>query len=375
MVCIVSEKKSQSSLFLITGSDEKRIADEAEALFTQIAGSDPDPFATEIIREDDRGPMPELITRVIDAIQTPSFLGGSKVVWLRHFHGFEAEPSGKGGTDRFSLGVLVKVLSQPLPPDITLILDGPGCDARKQLYKTCDKHGTVKTFAQIAMGKGRWRESVGEAIRECGGRLQLQLSHQVVEALIDSLGTNTSLIEVELQKLSCYVGPGQAITVDDVQLLCPPYCEQESWAIGDPIGKRNVPEVLSMVERLLSRTDKPDENARLMLNQIGRLFTQWLAVRLTMAENRLKTSMALKEFVATLSAEQKQELSSKGDKVVTMNMWRAKFMADNALNYTPSELIAGVCVVRDALLSIVLAGVPGTVALENALMQILPRRR
>ena len=55
--------------------------------------------------------------------------------------------------------------------------------------------------------------------------------------------------------------------------------------------------------------------------------------------------------------------------------WRAKFAADNALNYSPDELIDAVSILRDALLSTVADGVSPRIALENALIKIIPASR
>lgn len=371
MLLRVSKRNSPTQLYLVTGDDLRRISSAADELFKELAGEQPDELSVEVIREDDRGPTPELIKRTINALMTPPFLGGNKTVWLRDFSAFKSEggASAKKG-DEYGIAGLAKLLSQPLPPDLFLLISGPNADSKKALYKSCHANGEVRSF-NLPKKRGMWRKEVAEILNAMAEKKHIVLSGAVVSALTDALGVDTSLFDCELEKLINYAGAGQPITVEMVQELCPPYSELESFAIGDPMGRRDLSETLSVIGKLLAQADRPEEQARLLLNQLANLFRQWLELRLYMAEKRIRSSEELRQLISNTSPERRKSLSEQGDKIITLNEWRAKFMADNAMSYTPPELIRAVSTIQSALLSIPYERVLPSVALENTVVSIL----
>ena len=101
---------------------------------------------------------------------------------------------------------------------------------------------------------------------------------------------------------------------------------------------------------------------------------QNLSIRLYMAENRLNSSMDLKRHLDGLEAPKKRELAAGDAPWANYNAWRVKFAADAAMAYSPNELIDAVRILRDSLLESTTTGVSTEVALENALLQILPKK-
>ena len=369
----MAKKTANPRLFLVSGDDEPAIQAEAERLFGKLAGDPPDPFATEIISEDDRGPRGELIGKLLAAIRTPPFMGGRKTVWLKHFTGFGQEPGARVKNDPMELKRLVEEFEKGLPDDVYVVLDGPDCDSAKPLAKTCAEQGEVIWKNRPNVMRKGWREDMKGCLAVVAREKGVTLSYEVSELLVDVLGADTSLIEGELEKLICYAGVGQPITAEAVRELCPPYSDQENWGLTDPVGKRDLPAALSMVEMLLARSKEPSAIARQLLTSLARTFLQNLSIRLYMAENRLKASMDLKNHIDGLDNARKRELASGDAPWATQNAWRIKFAADAALAYRPEELVRAIGVLRDALLASTTTGVPTEVALENALVQILPK--
>ncbi|MBR4125028.1 MAG: hypothetical protein IKR13_02385 [Victivallales bacterium] len=370
----MAKKTANPRLFLISGDDEPAIQAEAERLFAKLAGNEPDPFATEIVSEDDRGPRAELIGKILSAIRTPPFLGGNKTIWLKHFTGFGQEPGARVKNDPMELKKLAEELADGLPDEVFVVLDGPGCDPAKPLAKTCAAQGEVIWKNRPNTMKKGWREEMKGCLAAVARDKGVTLSFEVSELLVDALGADTSLIAGELEKLICYAGVGKEITPEAVREMCPPYSDQENWGLTDPVGKRDLAATLSMVEMLLARTKDPASVARQLLVSLSRTFLQDLSIRLYMAENRLKNSMDLKNHLDGLDSERKRELAACDAPWANFNPWRVKFAADAALAYQPDELIDAVRVLRDALLDTTTTGVSTEVALENALLQILPKR-
>ena len=370
----MAKKSANSRLFLISGDDEPAIQSEAERIFAKLAGDEPDPFATEVVAEDDRGPRAELIGKVLSAIRTPPFMGGRKTIWLKHFTGFGQEPGARIKNDPMDLKRLAEELAKGLPEEVHVVLDGPGCDPAKPLAKACAAQGEVLWKNRPNTMKKGWREEMKGCLAAVARDKGVTLSYEVSEVLVDVLGADTSLIPGELEKLICYVGVGQEITVDAVREMCPPYSDQENWGLTDPVGKRDLPATLSMVEMLLARSKEPQVIARQLLTSLSRTFLQDLSIRLYMAEKNIRTSMELKSHLDGLEPAQKRVLASGDAPWANFNPWRVKFAADAAMAYRPDELIDAIRILRDALLDTTTTGVSTEVALENALLQILPKR-
>ena len=371
----MAKQTANPRVFLVSGDDESAIYAEAERIFTRLAGEEPDPFASEIIAEDDRGPRSELVGKVISAIRTPPFLGGRKTIWLKHFTGFGQESGAKVKNDPLELHALAEELAKGLPDEVYVVLDGTDCDPAKPLAKACGAQGEVLWRNRPNTMKKGWREAMKECLAAVAAEKGVSLSYEVSELLVDSLGADTSLIAGELEKLICYVGVGQPITVEAVREMCPPYSDQENWGLTDPVGRRDLAAALSMVEMLLARSKEPAVVARQLLASLGRTFLQNLSIRLYMAEKRLATPMDLKNHLDGLEPAQKRELAAGDAPWANFNPWRAKFAADAAMKFQPAELIDAIQTVRDALWATTTTGVSTAVALENALLQILPPKQ
>ena len=371
---VVSSKTAH--LYLISGDDGIRIHAQAEALFHQLAGEEPDDFSVDVIVEDDRGPRAELLHQVLSSMREPPFMGGAKTIWLKQFSGFIQEPPAKSKSDPMGIRAFAEALSAPIAEDIFVILEGAGVDEKRALAKACAANGKVIWCRRPVAGRKGWREEMKRCIAEVTAMKGVTLSYDAQEALVDALGGDTSLIAGEIEKLICYMGgTDKSIDVQAVRELCPPYGDQESWAIGDPVGNRDLPQTLSLVEMLLSREKDSDGAARGMLYSLGRQFRTYISMRIFMARNKLKSGDALKSFLENLPLEEKRRLAAGEAPFATGNAWRNKFQGDQSLNYTPHELIQAICVVRDSLMAVNSGGMTAEVELENALIKILPQRR
>ncbi|MGN0867700.1 MAG: DNA polymerase III subunit delta [Oligosphaeraceae bacterium] len=366
----------QKRLFLFSGDDEIRLHAKAEAMFRKLAGEEPDDFTVDIISEDDQGPRPQLLQQVIASLRQPPFMGGMKTIWLRQFTGFSQEPTGKSGADPMGIRALTAFLAQSgMPQDACLILEGPKCAEKGELAGLCKKLGICDWSYRTTVGRKGWREEMKASIAQVTSQKCITLSREAQEALVDALGGDSSLIDTELEKLVCYMGgdPKVPVTEEAVRELSPPFGDQENWAIQDPVGKRNLAAALSQAERLMARDKNPEDTARSLLYGLARQFRTAMSLRLYMAEHRLASGNALKSRLESLSPEERKKENGETGGLLAGNLWKLKFSADDALNYTPHELIQAIVTLRDTLLTLNTGGLPAPVELENALLKILPK--
>ena len=142
------------AFYLISGNEDFSIKERANEFLRTLCGEIPEENpALEVIRGDnDSEKAGPVISKVLDAVETPSFLMPEKIVWLKHFNKFDeaaAEPSTKKNPSR--LDQLAAFLKEGIPADVTLIIDGP-MDRRKAFYKLCEK------ICESSGGKLEWFE-------------------------------------------------------------------------------------------------------------------------------------------------------------------------------------------------------------------------
>ncbi len=336
----------------------------------QLAGPSPDPFCCDIIQEGEGGPSPDLIRRLLRSLDSPSFFGGSKIIWLKHFSGFATESESKGRhADDGSLKELAKRIQDGLPADIILVMDGPGCDRRKALAKACDAKGEVRVFNRPDMGRKTGFAEMSAIFRRIASDKGVTLSRDAEECLLETLGGDTSLIDCELEKLICYCGGvGQTIDREAVEQLCFNRAEEQAWALGDCLGKRDLQESLATVDSMVSASRDADRTARSLILNAANYFRQALRMLVFMAEHKLKTPQQV-NYLLTNHPE-----ISKGaarGSIEAMHPFRAMLIAEQARRYTPAQMIQAVKTLRDALWQTTSSSINPHLALENALLKIL----
>ena len=361
-----------NNLYLITGNDLAQIRGEASKLFRNFAGENPDPFSCDTITEGEGGATPELIFSLIQALQQPSMMGGRKVVWLKHFSAFDSEGEKSKDGVGAALRELAVFLKSGLPDDMLLIMDGPGIDRRRGLYKNCNANGQVLFLEKPDMSKSGWQQQMQscllKAVQDKGMKLQMQAQ----QYLIDILGADTARIDSELEKLICYRGTTEGeVTLDDVRQVCTGKGEEMSWALADMLGKRSIRDAIRVIDTLVTQNREDDNCARGMLLSCGSFFRQAIRIKVFMGERRLRNPIALKQYVTNMSSEEKDKAVSEGFDFVTSHPFRVQKMAESAERYQPGEVIEAIRAFRDALRQITSSSTNPRVALESALFKVI----
>lgn len=372
--------REESNLYLVTGNDEALVSAEALRLWRAFAGETPDEFTSELLQEGDEGPSPDLVYSVIRSLKSPPFMGGRKTVWLKHFTAFDAEGDKKSTAPMaIALRELAEFLKDGLPDDMLLILDGTGIDKRRALFKACAAHGTVTVIDKPDLKSRTWRSDMAAVVARAARAKGVTLASDASDFLIDALGTDTSRIDTELEKVICFRGSAEGtVTLSELEQVCCGKGEEMSWALGDILGKRDIKEALRVVDVLISQNKNDDNYAHAMLLSAAGFFRNAIRIHVFLAENRLKSAVALKNAIQGLSAEQKDAALRRGLEFVNFHPYRAQMLAEQALRYTPAEIIDAIATLRDALWQSMSSSTSVRMALESALMKIIgvvPNRR
>lgn len=363
----------KSQVILITGNDAAQIHAEAEQLVRKLVGAELDPFVCDIVQEGDDGPQPALLFALQRSLQSPPFMGGVKTVWLRHFTAFDGEGDARSQQPLAkALRGLAELVQAGLSADIRLVLDGCGCDGRKALAKACQARGEVRTFNRPDASRRNWEGDMLTCLRQVAAAKGITLSSPVSQALLEILGADTAAVEMELEKVVCYCGgPGSPVTVEAVRQVCAGRAEQQFWALNNCLGERSLPAALSAAEDLFAQSPQAEQTARMLISQAAGFFRQGLRLRVYMSEHQLATPSALKSHLERLSPEEKTAVAPGDAALVRMHPYKALKTAEQAQRYAPAEMIRAIRLLRDALWQTTTSSTSPTVALENAIVQII----
>lgn len=360
------------NLILITGNDVAQIQAAASKIILDKCGPAPDAFALDVYSETDAGPDPQKIIQAARSIQTPPFLGGTKTVWIKHFTGFASD-----GAKNSDLGKALKTLSEIIqkgvPDDVTLVMDGPEADKGKgDLWKTCNASGKVITLNKPDKMSRTWQADMIACIQKTALEKGLTLERNVVDFLMEVLGTDTARIDPELEKLACFLGnEKRPVTLEDAEQICVGQGEEFSWTFTGALGKRNLEDCLRISQAMAIQNKDPDRTARsLILSSVG-FFRQSLQIQLFMNQRKISSPNALKQYLQSMSADEKKSAVADGMDFVSMNPFRIMHIAEDALRYKPQAVIDALKVLRDAQWQCISSATSPQIALENALFKII----
>lgn len=92
----------------------------------------------------------------------------------------------------------------------------------------------------LAAEKSMEREKrIADWVRESFYACGKEARPEVCMHLLKHLGTDQSLLQNEIGKLSCFVGERAEVTVEDIQAVCPRYGKETIWQWGEAFLKRD----------------------------------------------------------------------------------------------------------------------------------------
>ena len=129
---------SRKKLYVIYGPDEYRVAEGAKALVEELVPPVDRAFGLEVFdgRQETVADVERTVRQTIEAVQTMSFLGTDKTVWLRDITFIapvrtkKSEEQEESGVGRKEIVEKLRALLGAIPEGHTLILSGTAIDSR-----------------------------------------------------------------------------------------------------------------------------------------------------------------------------------------------------------------------------------------------------
>ncbi len=304
----------EASCYLLSG--EPYLAEEAlEKLRRE--------HATDALAEVSLGPAASA-AELMEAVGTPSLLGGRRLVVIRDAHDLKKE----------QVETLTGYLEAP-SPDTILVLIAAG---KTKLDAAVKKAGVV---VPLEAPKGR---RLVTWVRQRAVERGIKLDDRAGWALVDAVGTELRSLDTSLEQLVAAHGPGSAIGATEVRRAFPRLAEERSFALTDAVGERRLPAAMTSLRRLLEQGDEPLALFGVLNGHLRRL----LRARQYAGEGARAVGEAL-----------------------GMPEWRAERMAKQALSYKEEELVRAMAVMADADIEMKGEFPSAEAALERAVIRII----
>jgi DNA polymerase-3 subunit delta len=226
--------KQPAPMYAIFGEDDFLRRQALDRLVTRAIGPERDGMAY----VEFEGDSVELV-QVLDEVRTASLLAPLRVVCVR-----DADDFIKGNRDP-----LERYLKSPAPTGM-LILVCRSWQKTTRLYKLLDEIGgniectTPKGAALPTWASNRAKEAYGCTLDSAAAR-------RLVELVGDQLG----MLDMEMAKLSTYVAPKQVISISQVEELVGASRAEKVFAITDAIARRDAAKALALWDQVIA-TDR-----------------------------------------------------------------------------------------------------------------------
>lgn len=364
------------SLLLICGDDEFAVKGRAKQIYqewcAELGGMDHEIIDASVSNS---GEALKVLAKLREALQTLPFFGGAKVIWLQNcnFMGEERTASAQVVTE-----TLVEI-SQELKnfdwQNVRLLISAGKVDKRKVFYKTIDKIGAVEAFAGWSMDDKDWADQAEIFARRSLRDLKKEINAEALAELVVNVGPNIRLLSNEIEKLSLYVGDRKEINENDVSTIITRNKQARAFALGDALGERNLPELLSCLDKEMweMKFDKQK-------SEIGMLYGLITKIRVLIFLKEMLNAGWLKpggdysRFKVQLEKVPADALpEDKRFNPLAMNPYVLFKAVGQARNYTSAELVRAMDLLLQCNRQLVSSNLDESLVLQQALVRIVNR--
>jgi DNA polymerase-3 subunit delta len=253
---------------LIVGNDTYRVSERVKSLISELLPGGQSDVGLEVIDgRVDTASCATVVASCLNALQSMSLFGSSRVVWLKDAGFLSEKGTGdRGGDDEADAGApssaakgstaaMTAWVKGGAPDGVALVVTAQSVDRRSALYKAFEAKGEVETLA-ISDKPREAEKQAREFIASLAGRNGLKMSGDALQALLERTGTDTQTLANEVEKLSLYSGGG-VVTGRDVLLMAVPSREAMVWQLTDAMGSRNAEEAFAVLRQLLFQGESP----------------------------------------------------------------------------------------------------------------------
>jgi DNA polymerase-3 subunit delta len=207
-------------------------------------------------------PGPDQLSSALQMAQTPPFFGERRLVWVKEAPFFSAKRK-KGGAEesdeeegeaKGASGdeeALLRYLKEPIPTTCLVFLAGESVDSRKKTTKAVGAlDGLVECQSLKPEDAAMWAQTRATSAGK-------KLAGPAAALLVEKLGSDLRLIDMELQKLALYASDQKEIDRQAVDLLVGGVAETEIFRLTEAVVLKQRPRAMQLLDQVLRQVDHP----------------------------------------------------------------------------------------------------------------------
>jgi DNA polymerase III delta subunit len=256
-----SPRADKARLFLVYGSDDLSATRKADEIVACLCPPEEQAFGLETIQPESGEKLSDTVCAILrntmEALMTPTFLGGNKTVYLRGAPFFNplTEP-GKFEAVKTEITRLVDLLKAGLPEGVSFLVLTDSVNKSTSFFKTFQSQGEVHAFDEPEKPKEASVDFI-PLVKKLLDETGLAMPPDVFSCFLDRTGYSLRQVEAEIEKLSLYLGDRKTATLADVQLMVAPVREGNFWDYADAFCKGNLAATLQVMQRLFTHGESP----------------------------------------------------------------------------------------------------------------------
>lgn len=193
---------------------------------------------------------------ILNDLNSPSFFSPTRVILIH-----QADKLKKALQEE-----LQKYMQHP-SRSMYLILSAPALLKNTTFYKTIEKNGIVLDLPELKPWEKEKR--LIEWVTKQASNARKVISHPAAQHLVKQIGADQNLIASEFEKLLCYIGDRQEITMQDITAICSNLPSETIWQLGEAVFRRDAPAAIRATHVLLN------ENGNSLLPFLRQLRSQF----------------------------------------------------------------------------------------------------
>lgn len=244
-------------VYLLYGQESFLVDEVVQALKAAILTPETADF-----NESVHNPGAEQLGGALQMAQTPPFFGERRLVWVKEAPFFSAkrrkgsseEAEEESSDEKAPAGAeeaLLRYLKEPVPSTCLVFLAGESVDSRKKTTKAVGAlGGAVECQALKPDDATMWAQSRASSAGK-------RLGAQAASLLVEKLGADLRLIDMELKKLALYVGEQKEIDRQAVDLLVGGVAETEIFRLTEAVMLKQRARAMQLLDQVLRQVDHP----------------------------------------------------------------------------------------------------------------------
>lgn len=327
-------------IYVVTGTDEGRVSEEAAALFESLKAPGSDDFSNDIIEgvADNAEAAFQKCSQAIEALQTLGLFAANKVVWLKGANFFGTDRTSEAERALTGVENLLEVLQNDLPDGVNFLLSATGINGVRRFGKWAKKSAEYQSFDKIDVSKEGWEEQVARIVTRVAREKNLTLQGEALQLFVQRAGAETRQISNEIDKLDLYLGEERReVTVEDVTLMVSVSHKGVIWEISRAVEKRDAKRAIELIDSLIAKNE----------NAVGLIKASIIPTVRNLFYAKLAGS-----YGGPNRAPAGIQAALPKKKDGTVNTWGLKLAADGARNFTLPQLQQGMsdCLAADKAL-------------------------